>query len=180
MARSIPTINTNRVTLRAMRPQDFEDFAALWREEAVYRTFRSEPLSRTESWRQFLLIAGHWQIAGFGLWGIEPHGTRRIMGQVGFWFAGRELGEDYDANPEASLVLHPEYQGTSLGKDAAQGAHDWFDRVVTGPVVCEYASGNASAEHLAVQLGYTELREAKLDGSTRKLMLRKSPPGSRG
>ena len=180
MARTIPTINTARMTLRAMRPQDFEDYAALWQEPTVVRHMGDAPRTRTHSWRQFLLLAGHWQMAGFGVWGVEPRGTRRIMGQAGFWFAGRELGEDFDAYPEATCVLHPDLHGTGLGREAAQAAHDWFDRVITGPLVCEIGSGNTTALRIGDELGYRPLREHETGAGPQQLMLRKSPPGGRG
>lgn len=179
MARTTPTINTARLTLRAMRPQDFEDFAALWREEDVVRHLGGKPHDRTHCWRDFLLMAGHWQITGFGVWGVEPRGTRKIMGQVGFWFAGRELGDDFDAYPEASLVIHPEVQGTGLGREAAQAAHDWFDRVITGPLVCEVARKDVMGMKIAERMGYAPLRDIGPKTKPRALMLRKTPPGGR-
>jgi RimJ/RimL family protein N-acetyltransferase len=174
--RAIPTINTPRVTLRAMRPQDFQDFAAIWQAPEVLKHLGGQPWSEPDAWTSFLRNAGHWQMTGFGLWGIEPHGSGRLMGQVGFFYGMRDLGEDFDTWPEASWILHPDAQGMGYGQDAAEAAHDWFDRVITGPLVCKFEPENRRSQRVAALLGYKPLREADFNGRASQLMIRKSPP----
>ncbi len=55
-------------------------------------------------------------------------------------------------------------------------AHDWFDRVVTGPLVCMVDPGHQMSLKLAEQLGYVPLRTAEYGGDRVQLMFRKSPP----
>lgn len=176
MSRSVPTINTARLTLRAMRAEDFPRYAAIWATPAVVTHITGKPKPKAESWDAFLRNAGHWQIAGFGQWAIQSRGTREMEGQVGFFFGSRGFGDDFDPFPEAGWVLAPEAQGTGLGLEAARAAHDWFDRVVTGRTVCMIAVANASSLRLAETLGYTALRDIELDGDKIRLMTRKGPP----
>jgi len=174
MARVIPTINTARLTLRAMKAPDFDHYAALWANADVVGDIGVPVRSRSAAWTSFLRNAGHWQIIGFGQWAIEPHRAGALAGQVGFGFAERGYGEDFDAFPEAGWMLSPEAQGQGLGREAALAAHDWFDRVVTGPLVCVVAKENARSLAVAARLGYTFLRDSP-DGSA-MLMERRSPP----
>ncbi len=99
------------------------------------------------------------------------------MGQAGFCLGRSGLGEEFDTYPEAGWILHPDVQGRGLAADAAQAAHDWFDRVVTGPVVCKVSTDNAHSLSIADKLGYKPLRVVSLDDTPIQLMFRKTPPG---
>lgn len=175
MNRSIPTINTARVILRSMRLEDFERFAEIWAMPDVVRHITGRPRSRAESWDSFLRNAGHWQMTGFGQWAVIDQRNRNMIGQVGFFFGSQQLGEDFDGFPQAGWVLTPEAQGSGLAAEAAQAAHDWFDRVIPGPLVVRISAENANSRKLAGSLGYVDLREATESGSKLILMRRNGP-----
>lgn len=176
MSRTIPTINTSRLTLRAMRAEDFGKFADIWARPEVITYIANKPRSKSQSWDAFLRNAGHWQITGFGQWAIQARAGQQMAGQTGFFFGSRELGEDFDPYPEAGWVLEPEAQGQGLGLEAAQAAHDWFDRVVAGRTVCIITPDNHGSLRIAKALGYVALRDAEMDGDVVRLMTRKGPP----
>lgn len=178
MGRHVPTINTARVTLRALRPGEFDRFADIWAMPEVTKYVGGTPRSRDAAWKSFLNIAGHWQVTGFGQWGIEEHATKRLIGQTGFFYGARGMGKDFDAVPEAGWVLAPEAQGRGLGIEAVQAAHEWFDRVVTGPLVCMVDPEHDASARIADQLGYVDMREAVDEVGPIQLKLRKSPPQS--
>jgi len=175
MSRTIPTINTARLTLQAMRPQDFDRFAQIWAMPGVVRHIGGTPRDRSESWNVFLRIAGHWQMTGFGQWAIVEQRTRRMIGQTGFFHGARNLGEDFDIYPEAGWVLVPRAHGQGYGIEAVQAAHEWFDRVIPGPLVAQITPDNASSLVLAGRLGYRPIRET----SEVVLFRRDGPPGGR-
>jgi RimJ/RimL family protein N-acetyltransferase len=176
MSRTIPTINTSRVTLRAMRAEDFGRFAEIWATPEVVTHISGKPRSKPQSWDAFLRNAGHWQISGFGQWAVQPHGVAQMAGQCGFFFGSRGLGGDFDPFPEAGWVLSPEAQGKGLGLDAVQAAHDWFDRVIAGRTVCMITPENTASLRIADALGYAVMREVESDGEPLCLMTRKGPP----
>lgn len=176
--RAIPTIRTARLTLRSMRPEDFIRFADIWTRCDTRHHVCGRPPTESRAWDAFLRNAGHWQVTGFGHWAVEPHGERRMMGQAGFGLGRAGLGDDFDAYPEAAWVLHPDVQGCGLATDAAQAAHDWFDRVVTGPLVCKLASDDEHSLSIAEKLGYRPLRTVDMNDASVQLMFRKTPPGS--
>jgi RimJ/RimL family protein N-acetyltransferase len=169
-------INTARLTLRAMRSEDFARYAEIWATPEVVTHITGKPWPKARSWDAFLRNAGHWHIVGFGQWAIQAHNTREMAGQTGFFFASRGFGEDFDPFPEAGWLLSTEAQGKGLGLEAARAAHDWFDRVVTGRTVCMISSDNQASLRLADQLGYSALRDVDVDGERVRLMTRKGPP----
>ena len=115
-------------------------------------------------------------MAGFGQWAIIQQSNRRMIGQAGFFYGNRSLGEDFDSFPEAGWVLAPEAQGQGLGLEAAQAAHDWFDRIMPGPLVALVNSANSSSQSLAEKLGYILMRECSFQGSPVHLLRRNGPP----
>lgn len=176
MSRTIPTINTHRLTLRGMRAEDFNRFADIWAMREVVQYIDKEPWPRGKAWAAFLRHAGHWQITGFGQWAINKHRAPEMSGQVGFFFANRGLGADFDDAPEAGWVLAPEDHGQGYGAEAVGAAHDWFDRVVTGRLVCLIDPRNTRSLTLAEQMGYRLMRETEHLGDTVRLFERNSPP----
>ena len=176
MSRTIPTINTSRLTLRGMRAEDFSRFAEIWAKPEVVAHISGKPWPKSRSWDAFLRNAGHWQVAGFGQWAIQVHGQRDMAGQVGFFFGSRGLGEDFDPYPEAGWVLEPDAHGMGLGIEAAEAAHDWFDRIVAGRTVCMVTPGKEGSLRIAETLGYKPLRDVEVDGDVVRLLTRKGPP----
>lgn len=176
MSRAVPTINTHRLTLRSMRAEDFGRFAQIWSMPEVVEHINGEPWPASKAWDAFLRNAGHWQITGFGQWAVQRHRAADFSGQVGFFHGKRGLGDDFDRFPEAAWVLCPDAQRQGLGMEAAQAAHDWFDRVITGPLVCMIAPAHERSMKIAEAMGYRDLRDAEHGGKPVKLLFRKTPP----
>lgn len=176
MSRTIPTINTHRLTLRGMRAEDFNRFADIWAMPEVVAHIDETPWPRSKAWAAFLRNSGHWQITGFGQWAIQRHRVTDISGQVGFFYAKRDLGDDFDDFPEAGWVLTPDAQGQGLGVEAVRAAHDWFDRVITGKLVCMIAPEHDASLRIAKSMGYEPMRDATLNGDDVRLFVRKGPP----
>lgn len=175
MNRAVPMINTARLTLRAMRPDDFDRFAQIWAMPGVVRHIDGSPRTRSQAWAMFLRNAGHWQMTGLGQWAIIEQRSRRMIGQTGFFYGGRDMGEDFDSFPEAGWVLVPRAHGNGFGQEAAKAAHDWFDRVVPGPVVAQISQDNAPSLALADRLGYRLMREISDETGMTALLRRDGP-----
>lgn len=176
MIRSVPNINTARLILRAMKPEDFDRFAHIWASPEVACGICRQPMSRGTAWEAFLRNAGHWEMTGFGQWAVIEQETRTMVGQTGFYFSACSYGEDYDPFPEAGWVLVREAQGRGLAREATAAAHDWFDRVIPGPLVARVSPEHTSSLRLAAHLGYEEMREADCDGESVVLLRRNGPP----
>ena len=77
----IPTINTERLTLRAFTAADFEAYAPIMADPEVTKFLgEGHPLSRSDAWRQLAMILGHWTLRGFGLWAVEERATPPLNG----------------------------------------------------------------------------------------------------
>ncbi|GHF50471.1 GNAT family N-acetyltransferase [Seohaeicola zhoushanensis] len=160
MIRSTPTLNALRVTLRSMRPEDFDRFAAICAMADALRPVASDGWPRRRAWEAFLRNAGHWQMTGFGQWAVVEQRSRVIVGQVGFFFDSEVVDEDFDTYPQAGWLMLADCADNGLALEAARAAHDWFDRVVTGGVVAKLSAGNEGALSLAESLGYRPIGAA--------------------
>jgi RimJ/RimL family protein N-acetyltransferase len=84
MPLQIPQLTTDRLLLRAFRPDDFEPYAAMMANPEVGRFLMDgRPLSRTEAWCQMAMFIGHWVLRGYGLWAVEERETGQFIGRIG-------------------------------------------------------------------------------------------------
>ena len=179
MIRSIPNINTVRLALRPMRPEDFDRYAEIWAMPDVVRNIGGVPWDRRRAWESFLRNAGHWQMTGFGQWAVVEQRSRVMIGQMGFFYSSQPLGEEFDSYPQAGWVLMPQAQGNGFAIEAAKAAHDWFDRVIPGKLVAQITAGNTPSLGIARQLGYREISRIEDAGEEVILLRRDGPPGLR-
>ncbi len=123
----IPTLTTDRLTLRAPGPQDWpacRDFLQSPRSAFV----RREALDEAKCWRAFCHIAGTWFARGYGQFVITKTGSDQALGLVGPWHPIEW--------PEAELAW-------TLWTDAAEGQGIAFEAAV------------AARDHLFGTLGWT-------------------------
>lgn len=55
-----PAIETERLTLRGHRLEDFAESAAMWADPEVTRYISGRPFSAEEIWARLLRYVGHW------------------------------------------------------------------------------------------------------------------------
>lgn len=75
-------IETERLLLRAWRPEDAEPFAALSADAEVMRFLRG-PVTRAGSDELLASVRAHWERHGFGLYAIEVRASGAFAGFVG-------------------------------------------------------------------------------------------------
>ncbi len=78
----VPELRTDRVLLRAWRPEDREPFATLNRDPEVVE-FLPGPLDRESSDALAARCEAHFDREGFGLWAVEIPGVAPFVGFVG-------------------------------------------------------------------------------------------------
>lgn len=86
--RDIPTLETDRLILRA--PRD-SDFACYWDfySDGKASEFYDGPKSKIDAWHQLARDLGHWQLRGHGLWMLESKQDGTSVGVCGLvWPTG--------------------------------------------------------------------------------------------
>lgn len=121
------TIETERLTLRMWREDDFETYARICADPEVMRYLGGKPYTRLEAWRHMAYLVGHWHLRGYGHWAVEEKTSRQIIGRMGFfnpegwpgfevgWTLARESWGKGFASEGARRML--EYAFTEMGKD---------------------------------------------------------------
>jgi RimJ/RimL family protein N-acetyltransferase len=93
----VPTITTDRLTLRPLRAGDLDAYAEMMADPEVTRFLADgKPLNRCDAWRHLALVIGHWELLGFGLWAVEENTTGAFLGRIGCFqpegWPGFEIG----------------------------------------------------------------------------------------
>ena len=158
-----PTLQTDRLTLRATLKEDFEGSARLWADPDVVRYIGGQPSSRHDSWLRLLRLPGLWALVGYGYWTVIETQTGAFVGQAGLADFQRELSIDISGMPEAGWVFSPEFHGRGLAFEAMQAVLSWADNDLRAERTCALiAPENAPSIRLAKKLGYGSMREGRL------------------
>lgn len=150
---------TARLILRIPEMADFDAYADMWADEGVNRFISGKTWPRNESWKKFVSNVGHWKLMGYGQWSVLRKDTGEYVGQVGFFDANRDLGDDFDNDREAGWVLAPGADGRGYATEAMLSAHEWMDQqAFGGRTVCMMDAGYPASRRVAEKCGYTEMR----------------------
>lgn len=150
-------LKTERLVLRMLREDDFEQYAAMMADPLVTRHLSDgRPLSRADAWRQMAMILGHWHLKGYGMWALEEAATGRLAGRVGFFnpegWPGFELG----------WVLAREFWGRGYATEGARRALEYgFDVLGREHVISLIRPDNMPSVKVAERLG--ERHERSID-----------------
>jgi RimJ/RimL family protein N-acetyltransferase len=165
----IPVLTTERLTLRAPRAGDFEAMAAFLASERA--RYVGGPRNRFESWRALAATLGHWDLRGYGMWGVEVTATGTYVGQVGLynpegWIA-REIGW---------WIADPAAEGKGYAFEAAVAARRYAFMIVGWQEAFSVIHpDNDRSIRLALRLGATLDREDTAFGAERVLVYRHQP-----
>lgn len=155
------TLQTERLVLRMLREDDFEQYAAMLADAEVTRYLGDgQPRTREDAWRQMAMILGHWQLRGYGLWAVEEEATGRLAGRVGFFnpegWPGFELG----------WTLAREFWGRGYATEGARRALRYaFDEMGREHVISLIRPDNGPSVRVAERLGERLEGRVELFGS---------------
>jgi RimJ/RimL family protein N-acetyltransferase len=161
----IPELETSRLRLRALRLEDFDAFAALWREPAVVRFIGGVPLAREDAWSRFLRQMGMWRYLGFGVFAMEEKETAAFIGVAGFHDLHREITPSIEGTMEAGWVLSTAVHGKGMAEEAMRAALAWTDcEHATKRVTCIIRPEHFASLHIASKLGFSEFDRTNYKG----------------
>jgi RimJ/RimL family protein N-acetyltransferase len=161
----IPELETARLRLRALRLDDFDVFAAMWREPDVVRFIGGVPLTREDAWSRFLRQMGMWHYLGFGVFAIEDKETGAFIGVAGFHDLHRDITPSIEGTMEAGWVLSTAVQGKGMAEEAMRAALAWADcGHAMKRVTCIVRPDHSASLHIASKLGFVEFSRANYNG----------------
>lgn len=141
-----PTLEDDRVRLRAYALADFELFAKLLHSNRS--RYIDGPVGRDDAWDLFASGAGRWQIVGYGAWTIECKETLLPAGFVSLNYP------IIDNEPELGYGLYEGFEGRGLATAAARLALSYArDMLGWHDCVSYISENNAASISLALRLG---------------------------
>jgi RimJ/RimL family protein N-acetyltransferase len=148
----IPTLETERLVLRAPR---LEDFAAYAETFASPRSgWMTDTPTRRHAWMCFAADAASWITHGFGTWAVDLRDGAHV-GTLGVtWFA-------HYPEPELGWMLHHGHEGRGYATEGARAALGWA-RGRVASLVSYITPGNDRSVALALRLGACPDPEAAL------------------
>ena len=145
----IPTIETERLRLRAPAARDFEAFAAF--RGSARSAYAGGPFTREEAFNQFCALTGHWAFRGYGRWIAADRQTDAALGLIGLFYPEGWL------DPEiAWALLSEDDEGKGLASEGALASRAYaYDVLGWKTVVSLVGPRNSGSAALAARLGAT-------------------------
>lgn len=142
----IPSLTTERLTLRAPRPGDFPALREFY--ASPRSAFVGGPKTAEDAWRMLATELGHWHLRGFGRWAVEETESGRFVGLVGPWYP-----EGWP-EPEIGWDLMAGFEGRGYATEAARAALSWaFDARGWETAVSLISPENVASKGVAQRLG---------------------------
>jgi RimJ/RimL family protein N-acetyltransferase len=173
--RSAPTLETERLRLRAHRPEDFEPIYAMVSDNALMQHI-SGAQPREEAWRRMLTAPGCWALLGYGYWVVERREDGLLLGQIGLADYKREMQPNIEGLPELGYVFAAHAHGQGYATEAAQAVLRWADAALAAPeIVAIIDEGNLPSIRVAERAGFNEREPALYKGEPILLFRRRRP-----
>ena len=152
---SVPVLRTERLILREPRVGDLDAVAAFMASPRA--AFVGGPMTRFESWRNILMVCGHWLLRGYVYWTVEEAATGSVVGRIGV-----HNHEEKWPEPELGWQIFDGFEGTGYAHEAALAARALAGRMGLGPLISLVAPDNRRSRRLAERLGAAVEREIDL------------------
>jgi ribosomal-protein-alanine N-acetyltransferase len=156
---SIPSVETDRLILRAPHADDLPRMTAFFATERSHMV--GGPKDEMGSWDSLVRRLGHWALHGYGLW----HLTEKASGDFVGW-AGMIYAPGWH-EPELGWTLMEDAEGKGLAHEAALAARAYAAQHQGLNGVMSYiAHANDRSRALATRLGATYERDGELLGKS--------------
>jgi len=178
-------LETERLILRRLTPDDLDALFALYRDPEVRKYFPEGTLTYQETKEELeWIINVYYGQYGFGLWATIHKETGEFIGRCGL------LPWTIEQRPEVEVayLLAKAYWGQGLGTEAAQAIVQYgFEQLHLSRLICLIDPANHASRRVAEKIGMTLEREVEeIDGdgiptliySTFKPATSRRPPGS--
>ena len=147
--KSIPTITTSRLILRAFTEEDIDPLHNILGEEDTLRYFPNpDPPSREKVEKLISARLQHWKDHGYGWWAIEQRSKKGLIGWSGLLF----LPETEEV--EVGYLLDKAFWGKGLATEAAQACLQYgFKNFDMQSIVAIVHLENVASQRVIEKLG---------------------------
>ncbi len=154
-------LETERLLLRHLEPDDLDNLYALYRDPQVRQYFPEGTLTYQETKEELeWFLNGHPEHPELGLWATILKDGNRFIGRCGLlpW----TIDGRYEV--EVAYLLAKEDWGRGLGTEAAQGVLDYgFETLQLSRLICLVEEGNLASIRVAQKIGMTFERAGQDD-----------------
>jgi RimJ/RimL family protein N-acetyltransferase len=151
---------TDRLILRAFCESDLDAYAAMLADPDVVRFLGTQPLTRSEAWRNLAMVLGHWTLRGYGLWAVEDRESGLLAGRVGLW-----RPEGWPAL-EVGWTLRRQFWGRGFATEAAHAVIEYaFSTLGQNHLISLIHPENVRSIAVASRLGMTHEGRTELLGN---------------
>ena len=145
---NIPTIETDRLRLRAFAGGDLESYAEMYADDRFVRYLGGQTLTKGQAWENMAIILGHWSLLGYGIWAVERLGTGELVGRAGL------LNLPGWPDVEICWALSPKFWGNGYATEAAKASINWaFREAGIHRLISLIDPANRRSEGVALRLG---------------------------
>jgi RimJ/RimL family protein N-acetyltransferase len=152
-----PTIETDRLALRAFREDDLDAYSEMMRAPEVRASLHlPDDFGREQAWQQMAAWLGQWELRATGQWALEERATGAFVGRAGSHFPERA---DWPGI-ELGWTLDPRHWGKGFATEAGAAARDWV--FAHHPVAAIYSvilPENRASQAVARRLGFSPWQE---------------------
>jgi len=142
-----------------LEESDFEEYAAIHSDPEVTRFTTRTHMDRIDTWRHLAMIVGHWQLRGFGMWGVFESDSGRLVGRVGFY----EPADWPDF--ELGWTMGRASWGKGYAPEAARACVEYaFDVMGRDHLISLIDPENVASIRVAEKIGETLEREIEIQG----------------
>lgn len=166
----IPTLHTERLTLRPYQRRDFDAYAAFMASDRA--KYMDGPLSRDTAWTWFTNDVATWALYGFGSLAIEADGS--LAGGAGL------VHPPHFPEPECGWFIYDGHTGNGYAAEAGAAILDHtFSTTDLTTVVSYISAGNTASIRVAEALGAIHDPEAEAPEEIGTLVYRHTPQSRR-
>lgn len=150
-------IETERLSLRPLAPEDLEPHFAMMQDPrvAAFLTLDGRPPDGQMHWRSFASMIGHWRIRGYGFFSVFERSSGDWVGRVGPWNPGGWPGI------ECGWGIDPSRWGKGYAGEAAIASINWIfmQRPDLDRIISLIVPANAKSQAVAAKIGETKSGE---------------------
>jgi len=143
---SAPVLETERLTLRMPRFEDFAERVAFYASERS--VWEGGPYTKEQAWRIFASEVGQWPLMGFGPFSVDDRVTGEYLGEVGIYQPPNF------PEPELGWFVVDAAEGRGIAAEAARAVMVWTRKAFGWDYIDNYIDpGNARSIALGLRIG---------------------------